>query len=74
MFLCIILQNPCTAGSVFNLFYLCTLSATLQFYIFCGVPIKKVPPPKEWKSKVEILLMLTSWVYLYFPLLSAFYV
>ena len=42
------------------------------FIFFCGVPITSVVFPRGWKSKVEILFMLTSWVYLYFPLLLGF--
>jgi hypothetical protein len=67
-------KNPCITGSILNLFYLRTVSANLKLLYFLWCSNKECFFPKRWKSKVEILFMLISWVYLYFPQLSAFYV
>lgn len=58
---------------VFSIYFIYVLCRQpFNFYIFCGVRITNVVFPRGWKSKVEILFMLTSWVYLYFPLLLGF--
>jgi hypothetical protein len=58
----------------FQSIYPSTVSATLQLFYFLWCSNNKCFFSRVWKSKVEILFMLTSWVYLYFPLLSACYV
>lgn len=48
------------------------MSASLHLLYFLWCSNNKCFFLRGWKSKVEILFILTSWMCLYFPLLSAF--